>query len=792
MRTHIRRTACVLGLLLAARTAPAQAPAPPATDPGWPRSFQKDGTTVLLYQPQVDAWKDYTQIRFRCALEITMQGADQPAYGVAAVQADTAVNDTTNTVLLTNLQVAVRFPGMSDDQAAPLKALVTEILPNRPYISIDMSRVLAYMHSQTPPLGVPINLDPPPIYYSAVPAVLVVYLGPPEFKPVAGTTLMFAVNTNWPILLDTASTTYYLLNGTSWLTAPDALKGPWTAAAQLPAEFSNLPTDGSWDEVRKQVPGQPAKVVPAVYASTQPAELIVTSGTPAWTPIDGTSLMYVSNPATPVFQDLNDSNVYYLVAGRWFRAPAITGPWSAASANLPAEFAQIPADNPMSFVLSSVPGTQQARDAILLASVPHKATVTISGTPCTVTYQGAPKFVPIQGTTMTYAVNTPNQVVFADGQYYCCSQGVWFVAPQPTGAWVVCTSVPAVIYTIPPSSPLYNVTYVKVYSTTPTTVVYGYTAGYSGAYVATTGALMFGAGMAVGAIIASNDNCCWYGYHPCYYSYGCAPYYHYGYGGYYRAGGAYYGPYGGAGWAAGYNPATGNYYRGGAAYGPGGAHWGGEAYNPWTNTYGAHTGGTNGYQSWGHSYVQQGSNWAEAGHESTARGGAGYAENSSGQWAEGAHSNVTNSSVARTSSGDVYAGHDGNVYRNTGSGWQTYDNGSWNNVTKPSSTQAVQGQSAAASAQSQWKNNWSSGSNWQSSWENRSSSSAAGQNSWSSHDTQQSLNSDSWARNQGNANSWSHSGGGWGGSHDWNGGGGGGGWGGHGGWSGGGGFRGRR
>jgi hypothetical protein len=387
---------------------------------------------------------------------------------------------------------------------------------------------------------------------------------------------------------------------------------------------------------------------------------------------------------------------------------------------------------------------------------------------------------------MKYAVNTGYQVINANGQYYCCDKAVWFVAPAATGPWVVCTSVPQVIYTIPPSCPVYNCTYVQLYSTTPTTVVYGYTSGYSGSYVAATGALMFGAGMLVGAAIADN-NCCWYGYHPCYYSYGCAGCYHYGYGGYYGAGHAYYGPYGGAGWHAGYNPATGNYYRGGAAYGAGGARWGGQAYNPWTNTYAQHTGGTNGYKSWGNSYVQQGSNWAQAGHESTARGGVGYADNSSGQWAEGAHSNVTNSSVARTSSGDTYAGHDGNVYKNTGSGWQKYDgDGNWNDVQKPSSSGSW-GQHAQ-SAQSDWKSNWNS-SNLQSSWDSHSSGSGGG---WGSHDTMSGLNSDSWSRDRGNGGFGS---GGWGGggSHSWGGGGFGGGghsWGGGGRSWGGGGFRG--
>ncbi|HEX3228667.1 MAG TPA: hypothetical protein VHQ95_06860 [Pyrinomonadaceae bacterium] len=31
----------------------------------------------------------------------------------------------------------------------------------------------------------------------------------------------------------------------------------------------------------------------------------------------------------------------------------------------------------------------------------------------------------------------------------------------------------------------------------------------------------------------------------------------------------------------------------------------------------------------------------------------------------------------------MYAGHDGNVYKNTGNGWEKYDNGSWNSVNKP-------------------------------------------------------------------------------------------------------------
>lgn len=747
-------------------------------DPGWPREFTKNGTTLSIHQPQVDSWKDHAQIRFKCAVEVNLAGGSGPQWGVLAVQGDTFVDEAKSDVEITNMKVgAMNFPGASAADSAALRTVVLDMLPNLTVMHVALQRVMACLHGQQEkPAGVALNLQPPPIYYSAVPAVLVIFMGPPQFETIAGTNLMWAVNTNWVVIQDAASQGYFLLVGKSWLTSQDVLNGPWTAVTQLPADFLKLPKDAQWADVAKNVPGQPNLNPPTVLASTQPAELILTNGLPEYTPIAGTGLMYVSNPPMPVFWDGRTSLFYYLVAGRWFSAASLDGPWAAASATLPPEFAKIPEGNPMGFVLASVPGTPEADDAVLLAQVPHKSEVKLPGPPLAVAYQGAPKFEPITGTTMQYATNTAYQVVETGGKYYCCSQGIWFVAPAATGPWAIATTVPAVIYTIPPTSPIYNCTYVRVYDATPTTVVYGYTSGYSGAYVATTGALMFGAGVALGAVLA-NNSCCWYGYPPCCYSYGCAPYYHYGYCGYYSAGYAHYGPYGGAGWAAGYNPATGNYYRGGAVSGPDGARWGGQAYNPWTGTYAQHTGGTNGYKSWGSSYVSNGNYSAQAGHESTARGSAGYAANSDGQWAEGAHSNATNSSVARTSSG-VYAGHDGNVYKNTGSGWEKYGGGgSWNSVQRPdtASTGAWQQQGAAdQAAHSGWQNSGDA-SSLQNHWNSQGSQAS---HSWSSGATQNGLNHDSWSRGYGNGG-----GGGWGGqSHSF--GGGGGGWGGGSSWGG--------
>ena len=86
-----------------------------------------------------------------------------------------------------------------------------------------------------------------------------------------------------------------------------------------------------------------------------------------------------------------------------------------------------------------------------------------------------------------YVVNSPTPIIMVS-QYawYAVHNGVWFTASAVQGPWVVATSVPPVIYAIPPSSPLSYVTYVQIYDVTPQSVVVGYTPGYMGTVVPLT------------------------------------------------------------------------------------------------------------------------------------------------------------------------------------------------------------------------------------------------------------------------------------------------------------------
>ena len=241
---------------------------------------------------------------------------------------------------------------------------------------------------------------------------------------------------------------------------------------------------------------------------------------------------------------------------------------------------------------------------------------------------------------------------------------------------------------IQPTNP--QVVYVPQYNPT---VVYGttyVTPGYSTAAVVTTGLLAFGAGIAIGAMM-SNSCCGWgYSYWNCNWHGGAV---YYGGGAYYGntawRGGAYgstasvYGPYGSAHASTAYNPSTGTYARGAStstAYGKQGVA---QAYNPNTGAYAATHQASNAYGSYGSSVVSKNGNTAYTQHQTTANGTVASAQTSAGGSAVAASGKYGNSGgAAQTANGNKYAAANGNVYKNTGSGWNQTQ-GTPHNPTSP-------------------------------------------------------------------------------------------------------------
>jgi hypothetical protein len=121
------------------------------------------------------------------------------------------------------------------------------------------------------------------------------------------------------------------------------------------------------------------------------------------------------------------------------------------------------------------------------------------------------------------------------------------------------------------------------------------------------------------------------------------------------------------------------------AYGPYGARGAAQAYNPRTGAYGSTRQGANVYGSWGTTAVSRGDDWARTsrytsnitGNTTRVTQGSGGGEAITRTGGPGGPSGV-----ARTGSGDVYAGKDGNVYRKQGDSWQQYGSDGWSSVER--------------------------------------------------------------------------------------------------------------
>jgi len=513
------------------------------TDSTYPQTFDTGTYEIVKYQPQIDEWKDFKYLKARMAVAIQKKGSEEePKYVSIEFEADTVVDKEEGVVHIGPRKVRKLIFVDAKDAAeeAALKKILEQAGDAKTPIKVDLEAMIASVdESETLNRKIEVSYDPPPIFYSEEPAVLLSFMGDPDFKAVDPKTnkVLFALNTNWDILMDVESSTYYLLIEDGWIKTKNLEKGPWEVVTKLPESFSTLPDDDNWTEVRKALNAAPFEKVPKVFFSNRPSELIETKGKPSMKPIPGTKLMEISNTESDLFFLTTDSNYYYLVNGRWFRSKQLSGGWTAATLDLPDEFAKIPEDHEKAYVLASVKGTKVAEEAAVLASIPETATVDRKGTTVSVEYDGAPKFEPIEGSQgVQAAINTEKDVFLVNGKYYCCYQGVWFVGNSPNGPWDVCDVVDKNIYTIPASAPQHNVTYVQVYNTTPTTVQYGYTPGYTGQYLV-NGLIMFGAGFWLGHHIHH------YHYHP-YIGWGCGARWGFHHG-FHRPCHWGYGPYGG-------------------------------------------------------------------------------------------------------------------------------------------------------------------------------------------------------------------------------------------------------
>lgn len=468
----------------------------------WPLVFTAVNDQVQVFKPQPESF-DGTSFTARAAVALQRPQDETPMFGAVWGSGTLAVDRTTRVGQLTAFKITdLRFPGITDaaEQERIKKLLSEGIAGHAPTVDIDW--LVAALEEEQQVSG-SFDNNPPQIIYREKPGLLLYIDGQPVYQPLKDNTErasdgVYAANT--PTVERVVNTPYFLVRpkgGDHWLygsglwySSKDIL-GPWAQQAKAPKYLEQLAAqvDSSYGMARQE------GVVPEVVATTKPAVLLDLNGAPQMQPYDNSSLMYVTNTDEDLFLHIPTQEYYLLASGRWFATKNLrNGPWQYVAPDaLPEGFASVPEGSAKDGILAHVAGTPAAREAVRDASIPQTAKVDRHNVSMRVSYDGAPQFRQIPGTSVYSAENASTTVLRINGRYYVCDNAVWYEGDSPDGPWAVSTSVPTQVDEIPPSDPAYKVRYVYIYDHTPDAVYIGYTPGYLGSYVQ-SGVVIYGTG----------------------------------------------------------------------------------------------------------------------------------------------------------------------------------------------------------------------------------------------------------------------------------------------------------
>ena len=446
----------------------------------WPRIIETPQAKIVIYQPQLEDFSG-NRLASRFAASFQATGMKEPEFGAVWIEARLETQRDQRTVHLVAIEnVRSRFPNATPKQEKWFNDVLKREIPKWDIV-LSIDQLIAGLEVEQERLKTEqaLNNDPPKILYENKPAVLVLVDGNPILKPIENTALMAVINTPFPMVFSKTDKTFYLIGKETWYRSKN-VSGEWQETSNPPSDVAALEREASDDEEAES--SVAAGMI--VLGATEPTELLSIDGDPQFVPFAGNNLLYVDNTDNSLLYEVDTGDYYLLLSGRWYRTKKLDGAWSYAPPDqLPKAFADIPADSEKGDLRASVPGTDEALDAVLDAQIPETATVKRSEAKLTVEYDGKPEFNAIKGTEIDYAVNTATPVIRIKGKYYAVDNGIWFVAAADSGPWVVADSVPAEVQDIPPSSPVNNIKYVYVYDSTPEVVYVGYTPGYIGCYI---------------------------------------------------------------------------------------------------------------------------------------------------------------------------------------------------------------------------------------------------------------------------------------------------------------------
>ena len=489
-----------VALALLATPTFAQAPAAPAPASGatatqaaneWPQTTQVDGATYTMNQPSFTGLSSNT-VTMRSVVQVSGNGSSAKS-GTVTMTAFIAPSDVAGLVEVNGFKVTGADGSIDADASAALEKQLQGMAFTIPLaslvqdITVDAARNEKGLSNATPDIVV-----------TGEGAVLVSVAGTPVLSPLGSTGWKRVTNTPFILLQSNDSAWWVRLGTSTWMKA-SGLTDRYAPASAAPPQavidaLGVVPAAPASLQQDIQRVGATAPKPPAVLVVTRPTVLVSIDGAmklrqvaPGINEVTNANQMLLVRDASP--------RNWVLASGRWFSCDTLTGPWKyVPPSDLPSDFAKIqPSGLGISTALASVPGTRQAKEAAVSTNLVRTIVLDRSKAACDVSWKGEPAWQPVQGTSMKYASNASQPVIQVGDAFYCCDSAAWFKASAAKGPWTLCDSVPADIYTIPASCPVYPCTFVEVYGSTKDSVTFGFTSGYMGSYMQ-DGAAVYGTG----------------------------------------------------------------------------------------------------------------------------------------------------------------------------------------------------------------------------------------------------------------------------------------------------------
>ena len=223
--------------------------------------------------------------------------------------------------------------------------------------------------------------------------------------------------------------------------------------------------------------GTEAANPPKIVVATEPTELIVSEGKPSFKPVAGADgdLLAMDNTESDVLLDVPTQNYYVLLSGRWFRSKTLARRSLdvRAARRAPRDASRRSRRTPTSATCArACPARTRPRTP---SSTPRSrrrrpSSAPTRGSTCSTTASRSSSRSRARGPSTRSTRRPPFSRI--RGRYYACENAVWYVADSPDGPVAPrgLRFPTDDVDQIPPSVPVYNVKYVRIYDSTPDVV----------------------------------------------------------------------------------------------------------------------------------------------------------------------------------------------------------------------------------------------------------------------------------------------------------------------------------